>query len=316
MGKISVVIPTHNRAELLPRAVKSVQSQTRPVDEIIIVSDGSTDDTEEIVKRFAEEDERIRLIAYHPGHNGNYARNRGIEAATGEFIAFLDDDDEWLPKKTELQMALFEKDQEVGLVYSGQNCIYTDTGVSYSSHPMWRGDLSKKIFLRGEIGTPSQVIVRKNVLDQSGAFDLKLTALQDYDLFIRCCLITKVDFVPEPCINYYNSAKTNQVSSNTENYIRSRLYIRVKYRKEIEKYGKDFENKVDIILWNRIAERCLRNGQNQDARRYILKAWKIKPSKVSVMLFAASFFPYPVIVRVRSAVKKGKTYQHIKNMWS
>lgn len=133
-----MVIPTHNRAELLPRAVKSVQSQTRPVDEIIIVSDGSTDDTEEIVKRFAEEDERIRLIAYHPGHNGNYARNRGIEAATGEFIAFLDDDDEWLPKKTELQMALFEKDQEVGLVYSGQNCIYTDTGVSYSSHPMWR----------------------------------------------------------------------------------------------------------------------------------------------------------------------------------
>ena len=104
-----MVIPTHNRAELLPRAVKSVQSQTRPVDEIIIVSDGSTDDTEEIVKRFAEEDERIRLIAYHPGHNGNFARNRGIEAATGEFIAFLDDDDEWLPKKTELQMALFEK---------------------------------------------------------------------------------------------------------------------------------------------------------------------------------------------------------------
>ena len=102
MGKISVIIPTHNRADLLPRAIKSVQDQTRAVDEIIVVSDGSTDNTEETVKKIAEQDSRIQLIAYYPGHNGNYARNRGIEAATGEFIAFLDDDDEWLPRKTEL----------------------------------------------------------------------------------------------------------------------------------------------------------------------------------------------------------------------
>ena len=109
MGKISVIIPTHNRADLLPRAVRSVQNQTRAVDEIIIVSDGSTDNTEETVNALAEQDERIHLIAYHPGRNGNYARNRGIEAATGEFIAFLDDDDEWLPRKTELQMERLHK---------------------------------------------------------------------------------------------------------------------------------------------------------------------------------------------------------------
>ena len=121
MGKISVIIPTHNRADILPRAIKSIQNQTRPVDEIIVVSDGSTDNTEEVVKEFEEKDKRIRLIAYHPGHNGNYERNKGIEAATGDFIAFLDDDDEWLPKKTELQMAIFETEPEVGLVYASQN---------------------------------------------------------------------------------------------------------------------------------------------------------------------------------------------------
>ena len=75
-----------------------------------------------------------------------------MKRASGEFIAFLDDDDEWLPKKTELQMELFEKDPGVGLVYSSQNCIYTDTGVTYQTQPMWRGDLSKKIFIRGEMG--------------------------------------------------------------------------------------------------------------------------------------------------------------------
>ncbi len=316
MGKISVIIPTHNRADILPRAIKSVQDQTRPVDEIIVVSDGSTDSTEEVVRQLAEKDSRIRLIAYHPGHNGNYARNKGIEAASGEFIAFLDDDDEWLPKKTELQMELFEKDPGVGLVYSSQNCIYTDTGVTYQTQPMWRGDLSKKIFIRGEMGTPSQVMLRRKVLDQAGMFDLNLEALQDYDLWIRCCLVTKVDFVPEPCINYYNAAENKQVSSNTEKYIHARLYIREKYRDEIAKFGKEFEQKVDIIVENRIAERCLRNGQNRAARHHALKAWKIRPSKVSVMLLAASLFPYSFIVKIRSAIKSRNLYWRIKKMWS
>ena len=223
MEKISVIIPTHNRADILPRAIKSIQNQTRSVDEIIVVSDGSTDNTDEVVKEFAAKDDRIQLIEYHPGHNGNYARNKGLEAATGQFIAFLDDDDEWLPRKTELQMDIFEKEPEVGLVYSRQNCIYTDSGITYQTQPMYRGDLSKRIFIRGEIGTPSQVMIRKSVLDQTGPFDLELGALQDYDLWIRCCLVTKVDFVPEPCINYYNSVVTNQVSANTEKYIHARL---------------------------------------------------------------------------------------------
>ena len=185
MGKISVIIPTHNRADILPRAIKSIQDQTRPVDEIIVVSDGSTDNTEEVVRKLADKDSRIRLIAYHPGHNGNYARNKGLEAATGEFIAFLDDDDEWLPKKTELQMRIFEREPDVGLVYASQNCIYSDTGITYQTQPMYRGDLSKRIFIRGEMGTPSQVMVRRSVLDQTGPFDLELGALQDYDLFLH-----------------------------------------------------------------------------------------------------------------------------------
>lgn len=316
MEKISVIIPTHNRADVLPRAIKSVQNQTRPVDEIIVVSDGSTDNTEDLVRKLAEKDDRIQLIAYQPGHNGNYARNRGLEAATGQYIAFLDDDDEWLPRKTELQMMLFEKDPDVGLVYASQNCIYMDAGITYQTQPMYRGDLSKRIFIRGEIGTPSQVMVRKDVLDQTGGFDLELGALQDYDLWIRCCLVTKVDFVPEPCINYYNSTKTNQVSANTEKYIHARLYIREKYRKEIAKFGKEFERKIDTLVENRIAERCLRNGQRKDARKHAVKAWKIQHTKVSVLLLAASLFPYTAVVKMRSMIKSKRLYWRIKKMWS
>ncbi len=316
MTKISVIIPTHNRADVLPRAIKSIQDQTRPVDEIIIVSDGSTDNTDEVVNSFAGRDDRIRLISYHPGHNGNYARNKGLEMATGDFIAFLDDDDEWLPRKTELQMEIFEKEPDVGLVYSSQNCIYTDSGITYQTQPMYRGDLSKRIFIRGEMGTPSQVMVRRSVLDKTGPFDLELGALQDYDLWIRCCLITKVDFVPEPCINYYNSTSANQVSANTEKYIHARLYIREKYRNEIAKFGEDFETKIDALVENRIAERCLRNGQRKEARRHAAKAWKIRHTKVSAMLMAASLFPYSTVVKVRSMIKSRGLYWRIKKMWS
>ena len=86
-------------------------------------------------------------------------------------------------------------------------------------------------------------MVRKKVLDNTGLFDLNLEALQDYDLWIRCCLVTKVDFVPEPCINYYNSTNTDQVSSKTDKYIKSRLYIREKYRDEIAKFGKNLNRR-------------------------------------------------------------------------
>ena len=137
-------------------------------------------------------------------------------------------------------------------------------------------------------------MLRRKVLDQAGMFDLNLEALQDYDLWIRCCLVTKVDFVPEPCINYYNAAENKQVSSNTEKYIHARLYIREKYRDEIAKFGKEFEQKVDIIVENRIAERCLRNGQNRAARHHALKAWKIRPSKS--ISHAAGGFSVSVII--------------------
>ena len=121
MAKISVVIPTHNRVDLLPRAIKSVLEQTYKDIEIVVVSDGSTDGTDEYMKQYAD-NPNVKYISYHPGRGGNYARNAGFDAAKGEFVAFLDDDDEWGPTKIEKQVALMEADEEVGLVYTGINC--------------------------------------------------------------------------------------------------------------------------------------------------------------------------------------------------
>lgn len=130
---VSVVIPTHNRADLLPRAINSVLKQTYTNIEVIIVSDGSTDNTRDVVDSFIKNDDRVKFIEYTPSKGGNVARNKGIEASTGEYIAFLDDDDEWLLEKLKKQVEIIESDKEIGLVYTGSRIIYVNEKVEYNS---------------------------------------------------------------------------------------------------------------------------------------------------------------------------------------
>lgn len=301
MSKISAIIPTHNRADVLPRAIRSIQMQSRPVDEIIVVSDGSTDETVVIVEELSKKDGRVKLIHYYPGKNGNYARNRGIDAAAGDYIAFLDDDDEWLPEKIEKQMAVFEGDASIGLAYTGQNCIFQDLGITYQTKPSRAGDLSKRIFIHSDPGTTSQVMLKRELLDQVGQFDENLEAMQDYDLWIRCCQVTNVGFVREPCINYYNSIGKSQVSGNTDRYISSMQYILEKYREIINSFDEEYQKHIYSSKNMSIAQRCLRNNDGEKARFYLKKSWEIMPSKKAAAMYIGSWFPYRTILRIRSA---------------
>lgn len=300
---ISVIIPTHNRAELLVRAIKSVQNQTRKVDEIIVVSDGSTDNTAEVMQRLCAEDSRIRFIEYHPGINGNHARNVGIESVNGEYLAFIDDDDEWMPHKTEMQMKVFENNPEVGLVYSGQLMKYTDLEYSYCTKPVGKGDLSKRILVHNDIAGPVCSMIKKDVIVKAGLFDEELLAQQDYDLWIRVTPITLVDYVYEPCVTIYNSIGSGQITSNTEKYIKSKKRILEKYEDRIQQYDKEYQSQIYSAANLAIARRCMRNNEGKDARRYIGMAWKIKKSKSCIALYLASFCKFKMVLMVRSRFK-------------
>ena len=119
---VSVVIPTWNRAGLIVRAINSVLSQTYSNWELIIVDDGSTDNTDEVVKKFQENDTRIRFIKHEKNSGGNSVpKNIGIKNAAGEYIAFLDSDDEYLPEKMEKQINLFNKSEIKNLGFVGCN---------------------------------------------------------------------------------------------------------------------------------------------------------------------------------------------------
>ena len=203
MPSVSVVIPTFNRAELLPAAIRSVLNQTFQDFEILIVDDGSSDTTPDIVKTF--DDKRIHYIRHAVPRGGAAARNTGIAHSRGEYVAFLDDDDEWYPHKLARQMEVMRKSEpEVAAIYSGYFVVERATGrVCGRMTPKSKGDLSSELLATNPIGGTSCMLVRKDSLEKVGCFDENLPSFQDRDLWIRLSREFRFDYIEEPLLNYY-----------------------------------------------------------------------------------------------------------------
>ena len=187
---VSVIVPTYNRANLISETIESILNQTYKNFELIIVDDGSTDNTEEVIRKF--KDSRIKYIKTDNWGGPARPRNTGIKKAKGEYIAFCDDDDIWLPKKLEKQIRVFQISNETAMLYTRfktiegdviSNKIFPENG-KYKS-----GNIFKSIYLRNLIAC-SGVIVKRSVLDQVGLFntDPNLIAVEDADLWLRIAL--------------------------------------------------------------------------------------------------------------------------------
>ncbi|MDX6153991.1 glycosyltransferase family A protein [Marinococcus sp. PL1-022] len=301
--EVSVVIPTHNRANTVVKAVNSVLKQTYKDFSIIVVSDGSSDDTELVMKKIEEEENKVNFFSYEVPKGGNYARNLGIEFSESEYIAFLDDDDEWSPDKLKKQMEIIKNDKEIGLVYTGSKLIYQKENLSYFSLPKEKGDLSKKILFKNYIGTTSSVVIKKSLLNDCGSFDTELEAKQDYDLWIRICQKTKIGIVTDACVNYYNDIGNNQISQQTDKYIRAMDYIEKKY---INLFSKLSEKETKIRRSNfclQIATLAIRNNNSKLARSYCRRAIRHKFNVKSIIYILLTLFEYKKILKIRSLMK-------------
>jgi glycosyltransferase involved in cell wall biosynthesis len=192
---ISVVIPTHNRASLLTRALDSVMAQTLEAVEVIVVDDGSTDDTTEVLERYPAV-ERIHLPV---NRGGGTARNIGVEASRAPLVAFLDSDDEWLPHKLERQVDLFHGRPQLGAAYCRFFAHDDRTGVRREQHPpLYRGKI-RDVLLSGRCPrTTSLFVVRREAFEGVGGFDASLPGFQDTDLWIRMSEDWEFDAVDEP----------------------------------------------------------------------------------------------------------------------
>ena len=221
---VSVIIPTYNRLEFLKRAIRSVENQSYPNIELIVVDGSNNNET----KLFLENHKCYNYIKNKNNHP-NILRNIGIKNASGEFFAFLDDDDTWEKDKIHKQVKLFENNN-IGLCYTGKNIIdKNDNKIKYSyKRPKFRSLLTS-IMWDNFVGTTSSIMINKKVINLIGMFDEKLPALQDYDLCIRICEKFKVIGINEGLVNYYDNYSNKQVSKINRNFNLSSKMINDKY---------------------------------------------------------------------------------------
>jgi len=197
--KVSVIVPTYNRAHTLARALDSVLAQTLSVREIIVVDDGSTDDTELLIRR---DYPRARYLS-QPNGGVSRARNLGIAAARGDWIGLLDSDDAWLPKKLEAQCAELRRHPERRLCHTEEIWIRNGHRVNQmNKHAKSGGHIFRACLPRCVI-SPSSAILHRSLIDEVGTFDEELPACEDYDLWLRVCAAEAVAFVATPQIEKY-----------------------------------------------------------------------------------------------------------------
>ncbi len=198
--KVSVIIPSHNRAGVLPRALDSVLDQQLPALEIILVDDASDDATEQLIKsRYPQ----IRYLKLPRNRGVSAARNLGIAEAEGDWIALLDSDDAWLPGKLQAQKDLIEAHPELRLCHTEEIWIRNGKRVNpMRKHAKSGGRIFFQCLPRCVI-SPSSVLLRKDLLAEYGGFDEDLPACEDYDLWLRICAREPVLFVEQAQIVKY-----------------------------------------------------------------------------------------------------------------
>lgn len=236
MPLVSCIIPSYKRNDMIMRAIDSVLAQTYSNIEILVVDDNEKGSDysivlEKIVNRY--NDERVKLLKQSRHINGAAARNFGIRLSNGEYIAFLDDDDEWLPTKLEKQINFLANNQEYNAV-STLSSVYAGGKLIYSQKEYNVDNLQLKVFLREvDITTPT-FLASKQSLVNMGAFDEALLRHQDLQLFVAYLEKYKIGLLPEVLIKIHSDSEINR--PNVDKLIQ----IKRDYFKSVDKYIKKY----------------------------------------------------------------------------
>lgn len=236
--KVSVIIPTYNRAHLIERSIRSVLNQTYEDFELLIVDDGSTDNTKEIVEGI--NDDRIRYIQCEGNGGAAKARNRGIQEAKYNYIAFQDSDDEWHSDKLEKQMkVMLEASEDTGLVYceyhyNGLNGIEDICPDRNIPNEQKSGYIFPQLLAGNMIGTPV-MLVKRECFEKVGIFNENFPCMEDYELVLRIAQKYRIEFIPEILMEVH--ANYQSVTNNLEGFLTTKCILAGAYKKELLEYG-------------------------------------------------------------------------------
>lgn len=230
----TVIIPTYNRAGLLQEAIQSVFNQTFEDFELIVVDDHSTDDTKNIVDAFC--DNRIQYIVNNRTKGPSGTRNSGMLKARGKWIAFLDDDDVWLPQKLSLQYKkIQEVDHTTGLIYTGYASYDFDKKQEISRYiPDKKGWIQNDLLYKNYIGTISVVAIKNDILKKVDKMDENMYMFEDGEFYVRIAGSFKIDLIKD-ILTYYRTTDFCKLSLNSENALNGYKLFSEKHRKVINK---------------------------------------------------------------------------------
>lgn len=296
---IAVVIPTHNRPELLRRAIQSVLDQTVLPDEIIVVDDLNDVATKETC--FSLNSNLVRYVPNLEGRGASSSRNLGAISARSEFIAFLDDDDIWLPEKLAKQRKLIE-DRGLDLCFSQLLVQYEDTDISYSTTTKNILDPKTEILIENYIGATISAVVRRDLFLSIGGFDESFRAREEYDLWIR--LIhegAKVAVVEESlAVSFRSLEQRNRISLNVDNYISAIEMLNCKHQGLVDRLLSAEQKRLrKRKQFDFIAAQAVSIGLRKEAVQYYFKSLMVRPSIKSLIGVSVSVISPRLLIKLR-----------------
>jgi glycosyltransferase involved in cell wall biosynthesis len=267
MTMVTVIIPTFNRAHLVGRAVSSVLFQTYKGYEILVVDDGSTDSTQDVVEQFGS---RIKYLQLGSNRGISAARNAGIRMSTAPFVAFLDSDDYWLPEKLSAQMDFFRHNPGFRICQTEELWIRHEYRVNPGkNHRKPSGDIFLPS-LRMCLVSPSAVMISRSLLDETGLFDETLPACEDYDLWLRIASRYPVPLIGRPLL-VKTGGHADQLSRRFPAMDRFRirslanlLHRNILTLRQEEATLKELKRKCRIY-----AEGCLKRGRKKEGQFFL-----------------------------------------------
>lgn len=276
MPTVSVIIPTYNSARYIREAIDSVLGQTYGDYEIIVVDDGSTDNTAEIIQPYRD---RITYI-YQSNQKLPVARNTGIAASSGQYLAFLDSDDLFLPHKLATQAGVLDERPDIGLVAGGYQYV-DENGRLIKEHKSWinRPVIDLETIITGGLVPPVAVLLRRSWFNQVGGFDPQMIHSEDMDLWFRLALAGCPMTWSPSIVSQYRLHLTNQSRSHAEQY----SY----YRRALERaFSNDKmpdqlrvrDQEIYALTYLSQASRSFMDGYEEEARDCIHHAIAIDPS--------------------------------------
>ena len=282
---VSVILTTYNRCELLSKSISSVLKQDYPQLELVVVDDYSSDDTYDIVREY--NDKRINYIRHQKNLGLASARNTGLSASKGKYIAFLDDDDEWLSKKISLQVALISQSKSSKIVVYCGRCDVDENGeVTKEFIPSNKGIFSRHIFSGGGMPSSSMLLL-KNELVNIGGHSEDIISCVDHDLWLKMSMVDfSFDYVPRGLI-----IRNRTVESHIKGQLEARICgIKQFYEKWIpivkSKYNSGAWGNIEILYENQTYETILselrkRNISSIKASEFLRQIYALRTRSVS-----------------------------------